>query len=128
MSIRILTLISSLLIAALAPAEDTETAQARVLGGPPNQAQYLFEVQFTAIDGENIVPRDRLLLDPGTHTLTVRIPAEYTEAAVGQNRRTWSDDVDVEVSVEAGEVYRVRGKWNRSDLEKPYELVVEKAG
>jgi hypothetical protein len=61
------------------------------------------------------------------YTLTARIPAEYTEAKVGQSKRKWTEDVDFELTLEEGRVYRVRGKWNRGDLETPYELVIEEA-
>lgn len=116
-----------LAVSQLAFAGNQAPAKARVLGTPPNAVQNLFVVQFTAIDGEDIVPRNRLNLDPGTYTLTARIPAKFTEAAVGQHKRKWTEDVDFELTLEEGEVYRVRGKWNRSDLENPYDLVIDQA-
>lgn len=123
--IAIVTGIVLVAVCQFALAANPAPAKARVLGYPPNQVQDLFQIQFTAIDGEDIVPRKRLNLDPGTYTLTARIPAEYTEAKVGQSKRKWTEDVDFELTLEEGHVYRVRGKWNRSDLETPYELVIE---
>ena len=110
---------------AIAANEDGKTA--RVIGGPPNPAQYLYEVELTAINGERIIPRDMLTLEPGDYTLTARVPAQVTEPAIGQRRRRRAEEVDFDITLEAGHDYSVRAKWNRNDLEKPYELVVEEA-
>lgn len=122
------TLISAAALAALcqfAIAANGEPAMARVVGGPPNPVQYLYEVELTAINGERIIPRDMLTLEPGDYTLTARVPAQVTEPAVGQRKRRWAEDVDFEITLEPGRDYSVRVKWNRGSLEKPYELVVE---
>lgn len=104
-------------------ADSQETKDARVIGGPPAPARYLFEVEFTAIDGENIAPREMLTLEPGTYTFTARIPARYTRSAIEQRRRSRSELVDFELTLEPGKAYSVQGKWNRNDRQKPYELV-----
>lgn len=109
----------------LAIAANGQPAKARVVGGPPNPAQYLYGVELTAINGERIIPRDMLTLVPGTYTLTARVPAQVTEAAVGQRKRRSAEDVDFDITLEPGRDYSVRVKWNRSSLQKPYELIIE---
>jgi len=108
----------------LAVAASGESADARVLGGPPNLAQYLYEVELTAINGERIAPRDMLTLEPGDYTLTARIPAQVTEPAIAQRRRKWDRHIDFDITLEPGHDYSVVVKWNRLSLEQPYELVV----
>lgn len=109
----------------LAVAGNQTPAQARVLGGPPNPAQYIYEVELAAIDGERIIPRDMLTLEPGDYTLTARIPARVTQPAIGQRKRRWDRHVDFDITLEPGRDYSVRVKWNRSDRQRPYELVVD---
>lgn len=108
----------------LAVAANGEPAQARVITGPPNFAQYLYEVELTAINGDNIIPREMLTLEPGHYTLTARVPARFTEPAISQRKRRWDHDVDFEITLEPGRDYSVVVKWNRLSLEQPYELVV----
>lgn len=109
----------------LAFAGNQAPAKARVVGGPPNPVQYLYEVELTAINGERIIPRDMLTLEPGDYTLTARIPAQVTEPAVGQRKRRWAEDVDFDITLEPGQAYSVRVKWNRQNLKTPYELVID---
>lgn len=112
-------------VAGAAFASNGDTAQARVLGGPPDPVQFIYEVELTAINGERIIPRDMLTLEPGRYTLTARVPAQITEPAVGQRKRRWSEDVNFEITLDPGKDYRVRAKWHRNDFEKPYELLIE---
>lgn len=109
----------------LALADNQAAAKARVVGGPPNPVQYLYEVELTAINGERIIPRDMLTLEPGEYILTARVPAQVTEAAVGQRKRRWAEDVNFDITLEPGRDYSVRVKWNRGNLQKPYELVID---
>lgn len=123
-----ITLLAGAVLGAIchvAIAANGEPADARVIGGPPNFAQYIHEVELTAINGERIAPRDMLTLEPGDYTLTARIPAEVTEAAVAQRRRKWDRHVDFDITLEPGRDYSVRVKWHRGNLEKPYELLVD---
>jgi hypothetical protein len=107
----------------LAAAND-EPDPARVISGPANLAQYLYEVELTAVDGNYIGRRQLLTLEPGDYTLTARIPARFTEAAVGQRKKRWDEEVDFDISLKPGADYGVQVKWNRTNLAKPYELVV----
>lgn len=125
---RSLSILAAAAVAAffqLAVAGNQAPAEARVLGGPPNPAQYLYEVELTAINGERIIPRDMLTLEPGDYTLTARIPAQVTEAAINQRKRRWDRHVDFDITLEPGRDYSVRVKWNRSDRQQPYELVID---
>lgn len=124
------TLLTGFTLAALcqlAIAANGELAEARVFGGPPNLAQYVYEVELTAVNGEYIGPRSMLTLEPGDYTLTARVPAQVTEAAVGQRMRRVDEEVDFDITLEAGKDYRVRAKWHRTDFKKPYELIIEEA-
>lgn len=106
-------------------ATNGEPAKARVFGGPAKQAQYVYEVELIAVDGEYIGPRSMLTLEPGDYTLTARVPAQLTEPAVGQRKRRVDEEVDFDITLEPGKDYRVRAQWHRSDFEKPYELMIE---
>lgn len=124
-SISLLAAAALAVLCQMALATNGESDRARVVGGPPNPVQYLYEVELTAINGERIIPRDMLTLEPGNYILTARVPAQITEPAVGQRKRRWAEDVDFEITLEPGRDYSVRAKWNRNDFEKPYELVIE---
>lgn len=127
MTYRSMTILATIALAAvfqLAFAGNQAPAKARVVGGPPNPVQYIYEVELTAINGERIIPRDMLTLEPGDYTLTARVPARVTEPAVGQRKRRWSEDVNFDITLEAGRDYSVRVQWNRGNLQTPYELVI----
>jgi hypothetical protein len=125
-SVRVLSAILFLLaLSPLAIAANGENANGRVVGGPPNPAQYLYEVQLTAINGERIIPREMLTLAPGDYVLTARVPAQYTEPEIGRHKFRRDRDVDFTLTVEPGRDYSVRVKWNRQSLETPFELLVE---
>lgn len=127
MTYRSMTILATAALAAvfqLAFAGSQAPAKARVVGGPPNPVQFIYEVELTAINGERIIPRDMLTLEPGDYTLTARVPARVTEPAVGQRKRRWSEDVDFDITLEAGRDYSVRVQWNRGNLQTPYELVI----
>lgn len=112
-------------ICQLATPASGEPAKARVFGGPPNLAQYIYEIELTAVNGEYIGPRSMLTLESGDYTLTARVPAQLTEPAVGQRKRRFDEEVDFDITLEPGKDYRVRAKWHRNSFEKPYELIIE---
>lgn len=105
-------------------ADDAE--QAMLVGSPGYPNRDLFAVEFFAVDGKNISPRDVLWLDPGTHVITVRVPERFTESIINQRRQKWTDYVDIELELEAGKIYDIRGRYNRSDRDNPYDLVVDR--
>lgn len=109
----------------LAIAANGEDATGRVVSGPPNWAQDLYAAPITAINGEQILPRSMLTLEPGDYVLTARVAAQYTEREIGQDRFPRPEDVDFSITVEPGQDYSVRVQWNRQNLETPYELIVQ---
>lgn len=123
------TLLAGIALAALchlAVGDSGELAKARVISGPNKLAQYVYEVELTAIDGEYIGSRKMLTLDPGDYTLTARVPARFTEAAVGQRKRRVDEEVDFEITLEPGRHYSVQVKWDRTNIENPYELIINR--
>lgn len=123
----IVLLASAVLVALcqLAIAANGEPSEARVISGPLKLAQHTYEVELTAVNGEYIGPRKILTLEPGDYTLTARIPARFTESAVGQRMRRGDENVDFDITLEPGRDYSVQVKWHRGNLETPYELIVE---
>lgn len=115
-----------LLIAPLAAATDAPQ-RSRLVNGPAVPSQDIFTVEFVRIDGERIQPRQMLTLDPGQYTLTVRIPAHYTQPAHGQRLARRDLDVEVEIDVAEGQDYRIRGQWNRGSLAEPWALLIDDA-
>lgn len=124
-----ITLLAGIALGALchlAVAANGEPEKARVISGPEKLAQYLYEVELTAIDGEYIGSRKMLTLEPGDYTLTARVPARFTQAAVGQRKRRVDEEVDFDITLEPGRHYSVQVKWDRTNIETPYELVVNR--
>jgi hypothetical protein len=111
-------------LGAVAFAEDPQ-GQAMLVGSPGSPARDLFAIEFTAVDGRNIPARDVLWVDSGTRLITVRVPARFTEPQVQQQRQKWDDYVDIELELEAGKVYELRGRYNRTDRVRPYDIVID---
>ncbi|MBB6087538.1 hypothetical protein [Wenzhouxiangella marina] len=101
---------------------------AQINGGPESPGRDLFEVEFTAIDGDNISPRQLLWLEPGRYVITVRVDARYTTAPDWQIRQPNRDDdyVSFEIELEAGKRYDIRGRYNRNDRRHPYDVIVDR--
>ncbi|MBY6203970.1 hypothetical protein [Halomonas denitrificans] len=115
-----------------APAVDEEPSANRdrgraMLSGRPGYANRdLFAVEFFAIDGRNISPRSILWVEPGLRTITVRVPEQLTESLINQRRQKWPDYVDIELELEPEHAYEIRGRYNRTDRDNPYEIVVDR--
>ena len=107
-------------------ATDESEGKAMLSGRPGFPARDLFAVEFFAIDGRNISPRDILWIEPGTHTITVRVPERFTESLINQRREKWPDYVDIELELEPDHAYEIRGRYNRTDRENPYDIVVDR--
>lgn len=104
-----------------------ENAGKAMLSGTPGYANRdLFAVEFFAIDGRNISPRDILWVEPGVRVITVRVPERFTESLINQRRQKWPDYVDIELELEAEHAYEIRGRYNRTDRDEPYEIVVDR--
>lgn len=112
-----------------APADAAETREpenlAMLVGSPEYPARDLFEVEFFAVDGENISPREVIWLEPGRHVITVRVPHQFTESLINQRRRKWTEYADIELELEAGKIYDIRGRYNRTNRNNPYDLIVD---
>lgn len=95
-----------------------------VLGEPGKE---LFGVRFTAIDGRNISPRDSLWLEPGTYTLKVAIDAAHVRRPPQYSSRFRREDPsynEIELELEAGRTYEIRARYDRSDRDQPYSIVL----
>lgn len=82
-----------------------------------------FPVEFTAIDGENINDREAIWLEAGTYLVTVKVPAKYTRSVISTKSVLTDEYVDFKLQVNPDEKVIVRGKYNRQDRSKPYELL-----
>ena len=105
---------------------DEPPGKAMLVGSPGYPNRDLFAVEFSAIDGRNIPPRDVLWLEPGRHVITIRVPERFTESVINRHPHTWTDYVDIELELEAGKIYDIRGHYNRSDRDRPYDIVVDR--
>lgn len=123
--LRGLLLMALVLLNAAALAEG-DKEKAMLVGSPGYPNRDLFAVEFFAVDGKNISPRDVIWLEPGTHVITVRVPERFTESVINQRRQKWTDYVDIELELEAGKIYDIRGRYNRTDRDNPYDLVVDR--
>ncbi|NKI34284.1 hypothetical protein HFP89_03805 [Wenzhouxiangella sp. XN79A] len=100
--------------------------KAMLSGRPAIPNRDLFAVRFIAIDGRNISPRDILWVEPGPRTITVEIPRRFTESLINQQRETWPDFVDIELELKPRHAYEIRGRYNRTDRDNPYDIVVDR--
>lgn len=100
---------------------------AQVSGVLGNSVRELFGVRFLAINGQNIRPRERMWLEPGSYTLTVAIIASHVRRPPlhhSFNRREAAGQNEIQVELEAGKTYEIRARYNRENREAPYSLVV----
>jgi hypothetical protein len=98
---------------------------ASVLTSPPGFADEYFQVDIAAIDGENIPARQWMELEPGSYEITVNVPARYTEPVVTFTRNAWSEQATFRLEAMPGVKYRIRGVYNRTDRDNPYDIEVE---
>jgi len=133
MTRRILILAMTLLLAGLLPlaaqADRVKTARpgpesAQILGTPGMPPQDIFEVKFIEINGQNISPRNVMWLEPGTYRIMVQIDAALTRP------RQYRRPVDepgynvIELELEAGKRYHIRGRFHRDDPDRPYSVIL----
>lgn len=111
----------------LAAGSAVASQKAQINGSPGFEAGDVFGVEFTAVDGRNIPEREVMWLEPGEYEFTVRIPAKYTAAQVYRRSRIDTDDyATFAVKLEPGQTYEVRGQYNRTDKENPYDVMVHR--
>ncbi|OAB61026.1 hypothetical protein AY599_24565 [Leptolyngbya valderiana BDU 20041] len=119
--------LSSLGLAAV-PTADPGPDSAQINGSPGSPNRDVFAVEFTAIDGDNISPRDVLWLEPGSYEITVRVDEAFTVSPAWHIRRpqTQDDYVSFELTLEAGKRYDIRGQYNRNNRNRPYNIIVDR--
>jgi hypothetical protein len=128
-----LLLLAYALSGAIAPAladdgePDSERGGKAMLSGTPGfRNRDLFELEFVAIDGRNISPRSILWVEPGRRTVTVRVPDRFTESLINQRRQKWPEWVEIELDLLPDHGYEIRGRFNRTDRDNPYDIVVDR--
>jgi len=116
-----------------APAEGVPTTRpgpdaAQISGSPAKRNQDLFAVRFVEINGNNISPREFLWLEPGTYRIRAVILAAHTrppQRSVGP-RREDPEQYVIELELEAGKTYQIRGRYNRDNPDQPYSVILYK--
>ena len=103
---------------------------ARLSGSPGKVISDLFEVRFIEINGENIQPREFIWLAPGAYTVKVTILADSTQprvrgagAAMDQGPEGYNM---IDLVLEAGKTYQIRGRYNREKPEAPFSVVLHR--
>lgn len=98
---------------------------AMIVGAVGRPAQYIYPVDFIAIDGRNIHPREVMWLEPGEYELTVRA---FVTNPPGLRRNTQSRGSEghnrITVVVEAGKEYSIGAKYDSSTPMRPFNTVL----
>lgn len=136
MNIRPLFLLAPILLAALLPpaaqAERVRTATpgpdaAKIVGVPGFAPRDIFSVRFLEINGQNIVPRESLWLKPGSYRIKVATNAAFTRPPMRDVTRDREEDQNViELELEAGKVYHVRGRYDRDEEDPSFSIILYK--
>jgi len=98
---------------------------AMIVGAVGSRANFIYPVDFTAIDGQNIHPREVMWLKPGEYELTVR--AFVTDAPGlrrGVRSRSAEGNDRINVAVESGKEYSIGAKYDPKAPAGPYKTVV----
>ncbi|MFW5815925.1 MAG: hypothetical protein ACOCVP_03630 [Wenzhouxiangella sp.] len=116
----VLVLFGSLSVPAAAaelPTTNPGPHAAKISGVQGQTLKDRFGVRFVGIDGRNILPRAVMWLEPGRYELTVLVDAAYFRPPVAGIRRSreQSGANTIEVEVEAGKTYEIRGFLNREE-------------
>jgi len=103
---------------------------ARLSGSPGKVTENLFEVRFVEINGESIQPREFVWLEPGSYEVTVAILANPTSprsvgARAGRDQGE-RGAVTIELELEAGKTYQVRGLLNKENPDQPYSVILHR--
>lgn len=133
---RSMVLLASALLAVLLPlsasAERVTTVRpgpeaAQIIGSPGWPNRDLFAVKFIEINGQNIPSRDIMWLKPGTYRIKVAILARHTRPPMSYPPSDSDPDYNViELELEAGKTYHIRGRFNRDNPEAAYSTIVYK--
>jgi hypothetical protein len=104
---------------------------AQITGSPGFPNQDIFEVRFVEINGNNIVPREFIWLEPGTYSIRVAINAKHTrppQRRLGPPREELEYNV-IYLELEAGKTYHIRARYNRDERnlrDQPYSVILYK--
>jgi len=94
------------------PFADADEDAAVVIGWVGRPARYIYPVEFIAIDGKNIYPREVMRLVPGEYELTVRGFVRNPPGLQSRGRFRQPDGYNrIEVVVEAGKAYSIGMKY-----------------
>lgn len=103
---------------------------ARLSGSPAKVTDDLFEVRFVEINGENIQPREFIWLAPGSYTVTVAILADMTlprlRGAGARNDQGPEGYNVIELELEAGKTYQIRGRYNKDQPDRPFSVILHR--
>ena len=101
---------------------------AQITGSPGLRNEDIFEVMFTEINGKNIQPRRNLWLEPGSYQIRVLVMADHTRPPMRKPgpRKEDPDYNLIELELEAGKTYHIRGRYNRDNPEPPYSVILYK--
>ena len=127
-----LALVLAVTLAGPVSAQSLPTTQpgpdaAQLSGGLGQSLQDVYGVVFVGIDGTNIQPRRELWLEPGRYELTVTIDASFFRSPRPGIRRSQIQRGanKIEVEVEAGKTYEIRGVFNRDKpVDEAFSVVV----
>lgn len=103
---------------------------ARLAGSPAKITEDIFEVRFVEINGENILAREFLWLEPGTYTVKVTILADMTQPRIRdldvvRDQQPEGYNV-IDLELEAGKTYHVRGRYNKDNPEMPFSTILHR--
>lgn len=102
---------------------------AQISGVPGLRNQDLFAVRFVEINGKTIIPREFIWLEPGTYRIRVAIDAAHTRRPPQRDIKPENEDADqnvIELELEAGKTYQIRGRYNRDNPDQPYSVILHK--
>lgn len=101
---------------------------AQITGSPGLRNQDIFEVRFVELNGTNISPRRTLWLEPGSYRIRVLIVADHTRPPMQRlgPRPDAPDHNVIELELEAGKTYHIRGRFNRDNPDEPYSVILHK--
>ena len=132
--------LSTLILAAFAALVATSTLQAQddelpfaepgqdsamIVGALGRPAQYIYPVEFIAIDGKNIYPREVMWLAPGKYELTVRAFITNPPGLRSGTRFRESEGHNrITVVVEPGKEYSIGVKYDNSEPTRPFNTVL----
>lgn len=98
---------------------------AMIVGAGGRLAQFIYPVDFIAIDGQNIHPREVIWLKPGEYELTVRAFITNPPGLRSGTRFRESEGHNrITVVVEAGKEYSIGVKYDNSEPTRPFNTVL----